>query len=255
METLKKCLLATIVILTSGLLSWNRISDSKKESDIISSSYDSYLTDSGMATFESEEEYLPGTNQVPAAEDVMVQKIPGDNNHLLLMAFYSRENYSGPSITLYDGSGLVFRDDGKGFDKKAGDGFYTARIEADVKGFRKQAVDMNAQMKRSNFKPFRYVHRMMVYDPDVAESFDIQRFDANETVSISSLTNALSTDLVPLSNTSTSNGSTSTLNSTNTLSSTNILNSTTALTTLDLIRQNCMLITDTLVVEDPTRTW
>src|SRR5439155_6215532 len=54
---------------------------------------------------------------------------------------------------------------------------------------------------------------------------------------------------------STSNGSTSTLNSTNTLSSTNILNSTTSLTTLDLIRQNCMLITDTLVVEDSTRTW
>src|SRR3954466_217961 len=102
METLKKCLLATIVILTNGLLSWNPISDSKKESDIISSSYDSYLTDPGMATFESEEEYLPDTNQVPAAEDVMVQKIPGDNNHLLLMAFYSRENYSGPSITLYD---------------------------------------------------------------------------------------------------------------------------------------------------------
>src|SRR5439155_24652616 len=132
---------------------------------------------------------------------------------------------------------------------------YTVRIEADVKGFRKQTVDMNAQMKRSNFKPFRYVHRAMVYDPDVAENFDVQKFDANETVSISSLTTALSTDLVPLSNTSTSNGSTSTLNSTNTLSSTNILNSTTALTTLDLIRQSCMLITDTLVVEDRTRTW
>ena len=64
----------------------------------------------------------PG-KMAPPAEDILIQKIPGDNNHLLMMAFYSKESYSRPFVSIENGGHLVFRDDGKGYDKKAGDGF------------------------------------------------------------------------------------------------------------------------------------
>ena len=84
----------------------------------------------------------------PAAEDVLVQRIPGDNGHLLMMAYYSKENYSGPAFTIENGYLITLRDDGQGDDKVAGDGFYTAKIPADVKAFREQAKGMNKQMKK-----------------------------------------------------------------------------------------------------------
>ena len=150
MKTSKKFTSAVLVILTSALLSWNDISDSKKEVNVFGYTYlynnKELNNDDLYALIENKEQYLPDKNQVPAAQDVVIQKIPGDNNHLLMMAFYSKENYSGPFLTLQDGFGIVFRDDGKGFDKKAGDGFYTARVAADVREFRKQAVLMDHQM-------------------------------------------------------------------------------------------------------------
>ena len=233
MKTSKKFTSAVLVILTTALLSWNDISDSKKEVNVFGYTYlynnKELNNDDLYALIENEEQYLPDTNQVPAAQDVVIQKIPGDNNHLLMMAFYSKENYSGPFLTLQDGFGIVFRDDGKGFDKKAGDGFYTARVAADVREFRKQAVLMDHQMKKSNYKAFRYVHRALVYDPDVSEGFDASKFDANEPVSISGLTNALSSDLSAFA--------------------------TAKATTLDSIKRNSTIITNLAVVEDSTRTW
>ena len=80
----------------------------------------------------------------PPAEDVLIQKIPGDNNHVLIMAFYSKENYSGPSFSLENGGHLVFRDDGNGYDKKAGDGLYTARVAVDLNEFRQKAIKYNS---------------------------------------------------------------------------------------------------------------
>src|SRR5437867_2445510 len=123
------------------------------------------------------------------------------------------------------GSALVFRDDGKGDDKKAGDGFYTAKITVDVNEFRQKASGMIAEMKKNGYKPFHFVQRSMVYDPDVTESFDVQKMDKNEAVSISGLTNALSSDLATTSR------------------------------KLDSIRTHSMMITNLAVVEDPTRTW
>src|SRR4051812_40484155 len=198
MKTPKKYYPAPLVILATLLLSWNHLNYSKNELNNFLPSYAfNELTDDEIAAFvnENEEQYMPDRNLVPAAEDVLVQKIPGDNNHLLLMAFYSKENYSEPVLSLMDGSGVVLRDDGEGADKKVGDGLYTAQITADVRAFRQQAMNMTYQMKKSNFKPFRYMHREMVYDPDASENFDAQKFDANEAVSISGLTDALSSDL------------------------------------------------------------
>lgn len=239
MKTSIKYSSAVIIVLTTTLLSWNGISDSKTGNDGISNHVDENsigLSDADVYNLiEEQEQYFPNKNQVPAAQDVLIQKIPGDNSHLLMMAFYSKENYSGQFLKLEDGSGLVFRDDGKGFDKKAGDGFYTARINADVKEFRKQAMSMTQEMKKSNYKPFRYIHRSLVYDPDAAEGFDATKFDANEPVSISGLTNALSSDLSTQS----------------TFSSL----TTTKATTVDSIRRNSVIITNLGVVEDSTRTW
>ena len=239
MKTLKKYSASLLVILSIVLLSWSHFNNSKTQSNFPLSSdflYNHFqLADDEIPAFmnENEERYLPDANLFPGAEDVLVQRIPGDNNHLLMMAFYSKENYSGQFLTLEDGSGIVFRDDGTGFDKKAGDGFYTAKITADVKEFRKQAVNMTEQMKKSNYKPGRFIHRIMVYDPDASESFDVQKFDANEAVSVSGLTDALSSDL--------------STNSTVTAAAT--------ATTLDSIRRNSIIITNLAVVEDITRTW
>jgi hypothetical protein len=103
-----------LLCLTTLLLSWNRANNAKQRHHFLPSYSSGQLTDEEWAAFidDSVEKYLPQRNQFPAAEDVLVQKIPGDNQHLLIMAFYSKENYSGDLITFEDGSGIVLRDDG-----------------------------------------------------------------------------------------------------------------------------------------------
>jgi len=233
MKTSKKCtLLCSVVICAIALISWSYSNHSTKKSPNYFHQYHKNLSafmEENMSIFSAEDDwdFSPDSNEkYPPAEDVLVQRIPGDNNHMLIIAFYSKENYSGQFVTIEnDGSSLIFRDNGKGDDKKAGDGFYTAKITADVKEFRQKALELMQEMKKNGYKPFHFDHRMMVIDPDVSESFEVEKMDANEPVSIAGLTNALSSDLA------------------------------TTATTLDKLRQNCMVITDLAVVEDPTRTW
>jgi len=148
--------LACVLILSAVLLSWRYLNNSKTELTIPRFSYFqnnnfSELADTEISAYVAKNEnyFSPGSiNETPTAEDVLVQKIPGDNKHLLMMAFFSKENYSGPIVTLEDGSEIVFRDDGTGFDKKAGDGLYTARITEDIIKLRKQAVSLMVEMKK-----------------------------------------------------------------------------------------------------------
>src|SRR6476660_6929303 len=216
MKTPKKfLLLCTVTIFTTALVSWDHLNN---------------------ALIAEDEEFKFAPQQggvIPPAEDVLVQKIPGDNNHLLMMAFYSKENYSGQFVTLENGGHLVFRDDGKGYDKKAGDGLYTARVPADLNEFRQKALNMTTQMKKNNYKPIRFEHREMVVDPDADESFDMQKLDRGEVVSISGLTNALS-ELDPSNNEGAAAAGTA---------------------ALEAIRTHSVTITNLAVVEDPTRTW
>jgi len=258
MKTTNKYLhVVCVLILSAVLLSWRYLNNSRTELNISKFSYhnnDFYkLTDSEISAYfaENENYYSPG-NEAPTAEDVLVQKIPGDNKHLLMMAFFSKENYSGPIVTLEDGSDIVFRDDGTGFDKKAGDGLYTARITEDVIKFRKQAVSLMVEMKKNRYKPFHFEHRVMINDPNVSESFDILKFDRNEAVSISGLTDALSSDITLSSDGSVASGSVITSNGS---VSTSVASSATTLTTVEKIRRNSIFITDLRVVEDSTRTW
>jgi hypothetical protein len=235
MKTSKKLmLLCAVVIFAASLVSWDHRNTTRKKS-ITSWSYlddknFTELTEAETGALIAEDDGFKFSPEpakpVPPAEDVLIQRIPGDNNHLLMMAFYSKENYSGQFVTIENGgSTLVFRDDGKEYDKKAGDGLYTARISADVNEFRQKSQSMNEAMKRNGYKPFHFVNRSMVMDPDISENFEAEKMDRNEPVSIAALTNALSSDLV---------ASDSTLNK---------------------IRKNCMVITNVAVVEDPTRTW
>jgi len=81
--------------------------------------------------------------KIPPADDVMIQRIPGDNLHLLVMAVYTYAAYHESFVrTNYSGEDIILRDDGTGDDKVAGDGIYTAKVFTDVKEFRKQAVTM-----------------------------------------------------------------------------------------------------------------
>src|SRR5205085_8114827 len=109
-------------------VSWNHLNKSTKELNSSPQSYlheknSSGLTDAGTNTLiaEDDEFKLPPDDpggRTPTAEDVLIQKIPGDNSHLLMIAFYSKENYSGQFVNIENGGNLVFRDDGEGYDKK-----------------------------------------------------------------------------------------------------------------------------------------
>jgi hypothetical protein len=44
-----------------------------------------------------------------------------------------------------------------------------------VIAFRTEAASMAEKMKKSNYKASRYDHRIMIYDPDASESFDVAK--------------------------------------------------------------------------------
>src|SRR3954464_1854471 len=142
MKTLKRPLvLVSTLIATSLLLSWKYFDhyDAPSAASMSSLSNQDRLTDEELIAWMAEDAGTPQDDQPPAAEDVLVQRIPGDNDHLLLMAYYSKENYSRASFTIENGYAITFRDDGRGEDRVAGDGLYTTKIPADVPALRKQA--------------------------------------------------------------------------------------------------------------------
>ncbi|HEY6978046.1 MAG TPA: hypothetical protein VH396_17220 [Chitinophagaceae bacterium] len=240
-KTQKWMISLAIASLVIALLSWNRHdyftqADPPFFNNASIQNEDEFSQEANIQDFTGDDNWFGSTEsdkKAPPAEDVLIQKIPGNNNHLLMMAFYSKENYSGQFVSIENGSHLVFRDDGKGYDKKAGDGFYTARVAADLNEFRQKALNMTAQMKKNNYRPIRFNHREMIVDPDADESFDIQKLDRGEVVSISGLTNALS-ELDPSNNGGAADAGTA---------------------TLEAIRTHSVTITNLAVVEDPTRTW
>ncbi len=256
MKTLKTPLvLASTLIVVTFFLSWTLLDDYGATSTTSSSLLHKDKPDAATYVFTKDNISSPQPNDPPAAEDVLVQRIPGDNGHLLIMAYYSKENYSGAPFTIESGFTITFSDDGRGDDKVAGDGFYTAKIPSDAAAFRNQAISMLQKMKAGKYAPFRYLDRQRIVDPDAAESFKIAKFDAYQPVSVSGLTNALSADFRPLT-VQTSKPASSTTNGA--VAASTSLNATAALTSttlLDSIKQNSILITNLKVVEDSTRTW
>src|SRR5690349_22550383 len=82
------------------LLSWNNAGSDffcpfLKSNFYASENYFQYMDDESFSPFAEEfasDDFFDSGAQVPPAEDVLVQRIAGDNNHLLMMAYYSREN-------------------------------------------------------------------------------------------------------------------------------------------------------------------
>ncbi len=226
-----KIILAVLVLLATTLLSWNGFNNPKPiyktSSDQMSEfDYSQLQEQNEIDAYNANYDYdfgviVPNLNsRVPPAEDVLVQKIQGDNSHLLMMAYYPKERYPGHFVTIKQfGTNIDFRDDGLGDDKKAGDGLFTGKIYADVNDFRKTAVNMDEEMKKSGQKQFRFVHRAMTYNPDELESFDVKKLDNYSPVSVTSLSQAGITKID------------------------------------DSVRKSCIFITDLKVVEDPARTW
>ena len=140
MKTLKTPLvLASVLIIVTFLLSWTLLDDGAASPTQSTLLHKDGSRDAGTYEFIAGNNLVAKGNQFPAAEDVLVQKIPGDNGHLLLMAYYSKENSSKNSFTIENGFSITLKDDGKDNDKIAGDGFYTAKIPADIAEFRNQA--------------------------------------------------------------------------------------------------------------------
>ena len=162
----------------------------------------------------------PKPKKVPPAEDIMVQRILGDNFHLLLMAVYTYKSFHEDFIKIkYDGEDIFLRDDGSGDDKVAGDGIYTIKIFTDVKEFRKQAIAMLKETIKNNWQPLFTDRELNAGNACNTNPFSEVKFDNNEAVSIANLTNVGDVKVI------------------------------------EKVRANCIFLTDLSVVEDPTRTW
>src|SRR3954469_9317451 len=99
MKTLKRPLvLVTTLLVASLLLSWKYFDEDASYSTSSLSGKDRLTDEELIAWMADNAGTQQDDDQPPAAEDVLVQKIPGDNDHLLLMAYYSKENYSRPSF-------------------------------------------------------------------------------------------------------------------------------------------------------------
>src|SRR5690349_18108550 len=182
---------ASTLIVVTLLLSWTFLDHYDATSNSSSSSlwHKDLLSDAAMYGFLTDGNFPSETDLPDAAEDVLVQRMWRDNDHLLMMAYYSQENCPPPYFTIENGYTITFRDDGRWYDKVAGDGLYTARISANVQEFRKQLKNMLKQMKsKRGYKCIRYHNRQRIIDPDAAYSFDLQKFDARRPVSIAGMT-------------------------------------------------------------------
>jgi hypothetical protein len=229
MKTSKQTIIVFgLAVVTFAFISWDRNKQSGKTSNHASNIF--LVNNNALSPWADAEDYaayladieygLTGNDErIPPAEDVLVQKIPGDNYHLLLMAVYSFENYTGTSITIdNNGEQLVLRDDGQGFDKVAGDGVFTIKIFTDVNAFRKAALAMHDQTKKNSTQIQFYNRAIATPENCIRGTYDPQGFDQIQAVSISNL-----------------------IGDPNNL--------------IDSVQKNCIFITDLAVVEDPTRTW
>jgi hypothetical protein len=217
MKTITNFLLFPAVVLSLSIISWTF---SNKKTEQHGGSYETFFSNKNLRTvIELESASDQDYSDAPVAEDVLVQKITGDNEHLLIMAVYSYAKYSGQFVKISNnGAELILRDDGEGYDKVAGDGVFTARINANVTDFKKQAVAFDADMRKDKYVVQFTGRELKPIENCNTESFDLQKFDQGQVVSIASLS--------PDSN-----------------------------NLLDSIRNNCIFITNLGVVEDPIRTW
>lgn len=118
----------------------------------------------------------------PIAEDVFVQRIEGDDKNVLIIAKFSKEQLGEKFLAInHDNEKIVLRDDGKGVDKVASDGLFTAKVQTDVKEFEKIALTNNKLMQSG--KRLTFKGRSVVTD-SIRTQFDIERFSIKDFTSI-----------------------------------------------------------------------
>ena len=121
----------------------------------------------------------------PVAEDVLVKKIKGDKDHLLIIARFLPEQFKEKYLAFYyDSTKLVMRDDGKGDDEKAGDGLFTVKVQANAAAFEQSATALQKEAMKT--KRFIFKNRSIIADT-ILEAFDPKKFTAMEAVSIRNL--------------------------------------------------------------------
>src|SRR5256885_455671 len=134
MKKTQKWMISLVILsLVTALLSWNQHDDSRQTDpayfkNALNQNEDESSFEANMIARAEDDDRFGSpsvSNKWLPAQDVLIQKIQGDNSHVLMMAFYSKENYPGPSVTIENAGQIVFKDDGKEYDKQAGDGLYT----------------------------------------------------------------------------------------------------------------------------------
>ncbi|GAB2812061.1 choice-of-anchor X domain-containing protein [Ferruginibacter profundus] len=121
----------------------------------------------------------------PIANDVMIKKIKGDDNNVLMVATFTDTRLKEPFLAFnFDTTKMVMRDDGKEGDEKAGDGLYSAKVNTNVKEFEQTArgyYKLAAGARRFVFKG-----RSIIADT-INTAFDARRFNDGDFVSIKNL--------------------------------------------------------------------
>ena len=158
----------------------------------------------------------------PIADDVSIQKIDGDSQHVWLFAKFSKSKFSSKYLALMmDTEKIVLRDDGQGGDKVAGDGIFTAKIEDNIATIKNTINERNKQLATQGVH-VHFVNRVMVTDTINEKLLSASQLDNFSPFSLSNILRfGPRTPLILPSN----------------------------------VIGNSLMVTDPTVVEDPTRTW
>lgn len=118
----------------------------------------------------------------PVAQDVLIKKLKVDDNNILLVAKFSDNVLKDRFLAFnYDTAKMVLRDDGKEGDENAGDGFYSGKVNTNVKEFIQTATDYYKQGQKT--KRFVFKGRSIIADT-ITSFFDINKFNEGGIVSI-----------------------------------------------------------------------
>jgi len=155
----------------------------------------------------------------PIAEDVSIKMIQGDEQHVLLVAKFTKANFKDKFLAIdNDGEKVVLRDDGKDGDEKANDRIFTIKVKQDVKELENTLLERIKSIKSSERMPMEFVGRSAVnVNPKLADhSKFLEGFRSSRLISIKDFLRLPA----PVS-----------------------------------LRSRSLMITDLGVVEDNTRTW
>lgn len=81
----------------------------------------------------------------PIADDVLVKKIPGDNEHLIVLAKFDKDCFKKRYLAVnVNNKKIILRDDGKEVDSLAGDAVFSVKMEIDTSNLKKLLRNKNA---------------------------------------------------------------------------------------------------------------